>query len=373
MTRGLAKGVVFVRCCAKHKEIYNSAQIGGNNLCRSPVPLYIKRQVLADRRWPLYAELREIEARETNMTSVEIADVIAQGDQNFLVVLLDREGKRRLPITIGQFEGSALSMFLREINLPRPVTAEFAVRILDALEAELVEVRVEKLEQSIFYAVAVIKSGDRVKELDARPSDAMCVAVLKGAPLFVTDGAWEQGGQECSDEDIAQMGQSLQGESPELIKHFMKIPAVYRAEPDDPGQGQQLRLEIAHQRLDEKRLAGLGPGDAVEVELGPTLLYVDGVPRCVGMTVDVEGSAGIKIMAMAEGKAAADDGKKRLAVELGRGWLVWESEKEAAGGVVQLPRRLDEPAEVYIDGELWATGTLHAAQEGHVLKIAELV
>ena len=114
-------------------------------------------------------------------------------------------------------------MFLRGINLPRPVTSEFAARILDALEAELVEVRVEKLEQGIFYAVAVIKSGDQVKELDARPSDAMCVAALKGTPLYVTDEVWAQGGQECNDEDIAQMGQSLQGESPELVKSFVKM------------------------------------------------------------------------------------------------------------------------------------------------------
>ena len=142
------------------------------------------------------------------MTKVEIADVISQGDQ-FLVWLLDRDGKRRLPVVIGEAEGSALKYLRRGISFPRPLGAQLTANILDALEAELVEVRVEKLEQDVYYAVAVVRSGETVTELDARPSDAMCVAAVKGTPLFVTDAVWEKGGRKCSLEEIAQMGQSL--------------------------------------------------------------------------------------------------------------------------------------------------------------------
>ena len=338
--------------------------------------LFKARQELADTLWPLYAELREIDEREPEMTKVEIADVIAfRGDQSFLVVLLDRNGKRKLHIMIGHAEGSALSMFLRGLSLPRPVTAQFTANILDALDAELSQVRVEKLEETVFYAVAVVRSGDQVKELDARPSDAMCVAAIKGAPIYVTDEVWQQGGQECSDEEIAQMGQSLQVQSVELANQIAKMPTVHRVESEIPAAGEFARLEVARQRMQEGELSDLGPGDELRFPMESSWLYIGDVPRFCGMPANVDGYVGLSVFgpfAAEEQPAAAADGKKNVVVELGRGWLQWQEDTSMAESYVQFPRKLDEPAEIRIDGELWATATLHTGSKGYALKIVAL-
>ena len=69
------------------------------------------------------------------------------------------------------------------------------------------------------------------------------VAAIKGAPIYVAEEVWEQVGQECSDEEIAQMGKSLQEQATELATHIAKIPTVRRADTRDPGEGQQARRE----------------------------------------------------------------------------------------------------------------------------------
>jgi len=67
------------------------------------------------------------------------------------------------------------------------MTMNFVASILEASGAKLEEVRIETLKDDIFYATARIRSGDTLHEIDARPSDAIALAVVANTPIFVAD------------------------------------------------------------------------------------------------------------------------------------------------------------------------------------------
>jgi len=129
------------------------------------------------------------------MIKVTIADVVKrertdeQGRSHTLhaIVLQDEAGQRALPIWVGPFEGQSIAMGLGEFSTQRPMTYTFFVSLLQAINAQLEQVRVEMLKGNTFYAVVKIRCGRTTRELDARPSDAIALAVLTGSPIFVAE------------------------------------------------------------------------------------------------------------------------------------------------------------------------------------------
>lgn len=112
-----------------------------------------------------------------------------------IVVLREKDGDRRLPIWIGAAEGDALALHLGGDALPRPLTIDLAGRLVEAAGARVEDVRISALREKTFYAVVRLAVGDRVEEVDARPSDALNLAVRVGAPVFVDDEVMEQAGR----------------------------------------------------------------------------------------------------------------------------------------------------------------------------------
>jgi hypothetical protein len=115
---------------------------------------------------------------------MSVADVRRPTDrpERHIVVLEEVGGARRLPIWIGRPEALALVAALEEVELPRPGPYHFAQALLAAAGGALREVRVSRLADSVFYAVAVLADGS---EVDARPSDALTLALVTGAPIAV--------------------------------------------------------------------------------------------------------------------------------------------------------------------------------------------
>jgi RNA polymerase sigma factor (sigma-70 family) len=124
-----------------------------------------------------------------------------------VVVLEEIRGSRQLPIWIGTFEATALALHLERVAPPRPLTYAFAAGILDAAAGRLREVRIDRLDGDVFYATTLIAGPTGEREVDARPSDALNLALLLGAPIRVTaevlaatDGA-PAGDRSWQDED----------------------------------------------------------------------------------------------------------------------------------------------------------------------------
>jgi RNA polymerase sigma factor (sigma-70 family) len=138
---------------------------------------------------------RVLQEKRLKMIEVTILDIVREGEDwlgNYIVLLKEKGGQRVLPIWIGPFEASTIASGLRAFPTPRPLTFNFIASLLDTLGASLVEARIEKLSEEIFYGVAKLSSDQGAKEVDARPSDLLSLAVRTGCPIFVAEEVMEK-------------------------------------------------------------------------------------------------------------------------------------------------------------------------------------
>ncbi len=124
----------------------------------------------------------------TEMVPVRITGVVRSADEGpargerFHIEFAEIEGSRHLYIGIGDAEATALSFSLQGTAFPRPMTYQFAAALVAAAGSGVREVRVTGVAEGIFYAQVVLVSGVVV---DARPSNAVNLAAVTGAPVLV--------------------------------------------------------------------------------------------------------------------------------------------------------------------------------------------
>ena len=105
----------------------------------------------------------------------------------YAILLKEIEGVRRLPIIIGAFEAQAIALEMEGIKPPRPLTHDLLKTFVDNLGANVVEVVVSELKENTFYAKIVLEASGLSNEIDARPSDAIALAVRTYAPIYVNE------------------------------------------------------------------------------------------------------------------------------------------------------------------------------------------
>lgn len=137
-----------------------------------------------------------------HMRPVTIASVREHPTTQQHVVVLKDDTDRKLTIWIGKPEAWAIASGLQEVEMPRPMTAQLMLRLLEATGAMLEEVRIDSLKDEIFYATLKIRSANGEQELDARPSDALSLAVLVKCPIYVSDEVMERCNQYPSGRDL---------------------------------------------------------------------------------------------------------------------------------------------------------------------------
>ncbi len=115
------------------------------------------------------------------------------------VVLLKERGSQRGVAIWVSAEGEALAMQLAGFSAPRPLTYDFIARLLDALEARVERASITAISNGVYLAKVSISSAGRSFEIDSRPSDALNLALRKGAPVFVAEDVLEQVGFDFAD------------------------------------------------------------------------------------------------------------------------------------------------------------------------------
>lgn len=109
-----------------------------------------------------------------------------------IVVLKDDDEKFFLPIWVGIFEANAIALQLENITTPRPMTHDLLRTTIAELNAEVTRVVINDLRDSTFFAQIRLVAGTRTFEIDARPSDAIALALRTEAPIFVAQSVLEQ-------------------------------------------------------------------------------------------------------------------------------------------------------------------------------------
>jgi RNA polymerase sigma factor (sigma-70 family) len=104
-----------------------------------------------------------------------------------VMVLRERSGDRGLPIWIGPAEAASLALAMESVEMPRPFTARLAASLVTAAGSGIEEVRVTRLIDGVFYATVVVRGPGGPAEVDARPSDAVNLALAADVPIRVDD------------------------------------------------------------------------------------------------------------------------------------------------------------------------------------------
>jgi len=112
----------------------------------------------------------------------------------YALILYEVEGKRKLPIIIGGFEAQAIALKLENIKPPRPFTHDLFKHVADAFDLHVNEVFIDELHNETFYAKVICEMGGVVHEIDARPSDAIAIAVRFNAPIYVSEEIMNEAG-----------------------------------------------------------------------------------------------------------------------------------------------------------------------------------
>jgi bifunctional DNase/RNase len=110
------------------------------------------------------------------------------------LVLVDPAGTRALPIYIGGTEAASIDLRMRGASAPRPLTHDLLDALLRSLHATLVKVQVDDIRDDTYIGSIFVRANGRVFVLDARPSDAIALAIGDHAPIYVASAVLAQGG-----------------------------------------------------------------------------------------------------------------------------------------------------------------------------------
>lgn len=112
----------------------------------------------------------------------------------YALILTEAEGNQRLPIIIGSFEAQAIALELENIKPPRPMTHDLLKNFFLTFDTQVKQVFINDLSEGTFYAQIIFERENQLVELDARPSDAIALAVRFNAPIYVNNEVLKEAG-----------------------------------------------------------------------------------------------------------------------------------------------------------------------------------
>jgi len=172
----------------------------------------------------------------------------------YALLLKETDGPRRLPIIIGAFEAQSIALELEGIKPPRPLTHDLLKNLVDDLGASVLEIYIDELRENTFYAKIFIESSSLTNTIDARPSDAIALAVRTGSPIFISENVMDSAGfapSEDKGEGTEQFGTTEKYESAQPTKKSAeaKVASIHdqlreAVEKEDYERAAKLRDEI---------------------------------------------------------------------------------------------------------------------------------
>lgn len=177
-----------------------------------------------------------------------------QSSGSYALILQETGGMRRLSILIGTDLAQSIALELEGIKPPRPITHDLLKNMLDALGANLLEVTINDLKDGTFYALLTLDATP--SEIDARPSDAIALAIRCGAPIFVAESVISEAGvvpqdeEELEDEDDesfdepTETSEPAEQERPKTLREVLQGKLDDAVKREDYERAAQIRDEI---------------------------------------------------------------------------------------------------------------------------------
>lgn len=119
---------------------------------------------------------------------------LAITDKGFVIILKPKGHEKVIPIFVGALESQSISIVLLGLTQPRPLTHDLFRNVLDSFSVRIEQVIVDDLRNDTFYAKMVLTQGNETLRIDARPSDAIAMALRTKSPIFVEEKVVEAAG-----------------------------------------------------------------------------------------------------------------------------------------------------------------------------------
>jgi bifunctional DNase/RNase len=158
-----------------------------------------------------------------------------------VVILKEKGADRYLPIWIGPFEANAIALKITGVKPDRPITHDLMASTMSELGIGIARIVVSSLSDEVFYARIHMRQDGREIDVDARPSDAIALAVRLECPIFVADEVFDKAGvlpEKDEEESRAGGGTELDEERLAIFRHLVNTELDLPDLPDEPGPGQ---------------------------------------------------------------------------------------------------------------------------------------
>ncbi|MBL8965472.1 MAG: bifunctional nuclease family protein [Spirochaetaceae bacterium] len=119
---------------------------------------------------------------------------VAQTDQGNVVLVRPKGSDLAVPIFIGQLETQSILIGMGGVDVPRPLTHDLAVSLIRSLGAAILRIEINDLQEGTFFARLVLVREGQEQVVDARPSDAIGIAVRAGCPVFIAESVVDEAG-----------------------------------------------------------------------------------------------------------------------------------------------------------------------------------
>jgi len=129
---------------------------------------------------------------DQELIEVGVDRIVLSSDRKPLVVLTDQQQGRLLTIPIGMAEATAIHFELESQKFPRPLTHDLIASVMRGLEVALDRVVVTEIREGTFYAEMSLRVDGQTRSIDARPSDAIAVAIRMGASVYVSSAVMDE-------------------------------------------------------------------------------------------------------------------------------------------------------------------------------------
>ncbi|MDG1253562.1 MAG: bifunctional nuclease family protein [Schleiferiaceae bacterium] len=171
----------------------------------------------------------------------------------YALLLESEEDKRKLPIVIGAFEAQSIAIALDKMTRPpRPMTHDLFAAVMESHQIDLTEVVIRDLQDGVFYAILVFSKGGDVRVTDARPSDAIALALRSNCPIYAHRSVMDKASMAESEAKAS----AVKGED---------------APVEEPGDSSETALETA----ETKRALGQASAETLDDLLNRALEHED--------------------------------------------------------------------------------------------------
>lgn len=176
------------------------------------------------------------------MIEVNVNGIFLTQSQASGIILKEKNGERTLPIVIGEYEAQSIALGLENIKPPRPITHDLTLSILESCGVTMDSVLITELKNNTYYAVIRLKRKLKYWDVDARPSDAIAMAVRSTIPIFVDEEVMNVGSYEPDEEEKETKNYSFESVTSQLDQ--LKSELQKAVESEDYERAADLRDQI---------------------------------------------------------------------------------------------------------------------------------